>query len=138
MPFTTGLLPMRPYQREIALAVLNSVFARRGLTFSFEISRQGGKNELSAQLELLLLTLHISEPQKLIKCSPTFKPQTIISMQRLKERLNDTGFSRAWKSEGGCIMRLGSARAVFLSADNSANVVGNTTHLCWKLMSLRM
>ena len=51
-----ALRRLRPYQQEIALAILDSVFARKGLTFSVEIARQGGKNELSAQLELLLLT----------------------------------------------------------------------------------
>jgi len=120
---------LRPYQKEVALAILDSVFNRKGLTFSVEIARQGGKNELSAQLELLLLTLFIAKPQNLIKCAPTFKPQTIISMMRLKDRLNDAGFSGIWSAELGYIIRLGSARAVFLSADEHANVVGNTAHL---------
>jgi len=65
---------LRPYQREIAAAVLDSVFGKKGLTFSVEIARQGGKNELSAQLELLLLSLFMAEPKNLVKCSPTFKP----------------------------------------------------------------
>jgi len=120
---------LRPYQREVAKAILGSVFGRKGLTFSVEIARQGGKNELSAQLELLLLTLYMAEPQNLIKCSPTFKPQTVISMMRLKDRLNDVGFSGIWAVELGYIIRLGHARAIFLSADKSANVVGNTAHL---------
>jgi len=120
---------LRPYQREVALAILDSVFNKKGLTLSVEIARQGGKNELSAQLELLLLTLYMAEPRNLIKCSPTFKPQTVISMMRLKDRLNDAGFSGIWTGELGYIIRLGNARAVFLSADESANVVGNTAHL---------
>ncbi|MFC2072972.1 hypothetical protein ACFLUU_09830 [Chloroflexota bacterium] len=120
---------LRPYQGEVALAVLDSVFGRKGLTFSVEIARQGGKNELSAQLELLLLTLYMAEPQNLVKCSPTFKPQTVISMTRLKDRLNDAGFDGIWLTELGYIIRLGSARAVFLSADESANVVGHTAHI---------
>jgi hypothetical protein len=120
---------LRPYQREIALAILNSVFGRKGLTISVEIARQGGKNELSAQLELLLLTLYMAEPQKLIKCSPTFKPQTIISMTRLKDRLDEAGFDGIWHAELGYILKLGNARAIFLSADESANVVGNTAHI---------
>ena len=124
-----GLRQLRPYQREVALAILDSVFGRKGLTFSVEIARQGGKNELSAQLELLLLTLYIVEPQNLVKCSPTFKPQTVISMLRLKDRLNDAGFGDFWGSELGYIIRLGNARAIFLSADESANVVGNTAHI---------
>ncbi len=120
---------LRPYQREVAQAILDSVFSRKGLTFSVEIARQGGKNELSAQLELLLLTLYMAEPRNLVKCSPTFKPQTVISMMRLKERLNDAGFGGIWIAELGYIIRLGNARAIFLSADESANVVGNTAHL---------
>jgi len=121
---------LRPYQREVALAILDSVFGKKGLTFSVEIARQGGKNELSAQLELLLLTLFMaSAPKNLIKCAPTFKPQTVISMTRLKDRLNDAGFTGIWTAELGYIIRLGNARAVFLSADESANVVGNTAHI---------
>jgi len=120
---------LRPYQREVALAVWDSVFSRKGLTFSVEIARQGGKNELSAQLELLLLTLYMAEPQNLVKCSPTFKPQTVISMTRLKDRLNDAAFDGIWVAELGYIIRLGNARAIFLSADESANVVGHTAHI---------
>jgi len=126
-PLTPRIL--RPYQREVALAILDSVFGKKGLTFSVEIARQGGKNELSAQLELLLMTLHMTQPKNLIKCSPTFKPQAIISMMRLKDRLNDAGFSGIWQSELGYIIRLVNARQLFLSADETANVVGNTAHI---------
>ena len=120
---------LRPYQLEIGAAVLDSVFGGKGLTFCVEIARQGGKNELSAQLELLLLTLFMAESRNLVKCSPTFKPQTVISMTRLKDRLNDAGYGGDWASELGYIIRLRFARAVFLSADESANVVGHTAHI---------
>lgn len=123
------MIQLRPYQLEIARAIADSVVHRRGLTFSVEIARQGGKNELSAQLEVLLLTLFFTRGGNAIKCSPTFKPQTVISMIRLKERLNDWGYARVWKAEMGYILRLGSARQIFLSADESANVVGNTAHI---------
>lgn len=125
----TVINQLRPYQQEVAAAILDSVFGKKGLTFSVEIARQGGKNELSAQIELLLLTLHMGESKNLIKCSPTFKPQTVISMRRLKDRLNDAGFSGIWETELGYIVRLGNARAIFLSAEETANVVGNTAHL---------
>jgi len=124
-----SLNKLRPYQREVASAVLDSVFKGKGLTFSVEMARQGGKNELSAQLELLLLTLYMTQSQNLVKCAPTFKPQTVISMMRLKDRLNDAGFSGIWTPELGYIIRLGNARAIFLSADESSNVVGNTAHI---------
>jgi hypothetical protein len=120
---------LRPYQMEVAKAVTDSVLNRKGMTFSVEIARQGGKNELSAQLEVLLLTLFISRGGNAIKCSPTFKPQTVISMMRLKERLNDWGYAGVWITEMNYIVRLGNARQIFLSADESANVVGNTAHI---------
>ncbi|MEE8373138.1 MAG: hypothetical protein V3R87_05455 [Dehalococcoidia bacterium] len=123
------MVELRPYQLEVARAVLDSIQGRKGLTFSVEIARQGGKNELSAQIEVLLLTLFIAKGGNAIKCSPTFKPQTIISMMRLQERLNDWGFGDIWRTEMGYIVRLGNARQIFLSADESANVVGNTAHL---------
>jgi len=123
------MIKLRPYQKAIATAIIDSVQRRRGLTFSVEIARQGGKNELSAQIEVLLLTLHMSSGGNLIKCSPTFKPQTVISMQRLKDRLNDWGYAGVFHSELGYIICLGEARAIFLSADESANVVGNTAHI---------
>jgi hypothetical protein len=123
------MIQLRPYQAEVAAAILDSILKRKGLTFSVEIARQGGKNELSAQLEVLLLTLFITKGGNTVKCSPTFKPQTVISMMRLKERLNDWGYAGVWRTEMNYIVRLGSARLVFLSADESANVVGNTAHI---------
>ncbi len=123
------MIQLRPYQFDVARAVMDSVMNRKGITFTVEIARQGGKNELSAQLEVLILTLFMAKGGNAIKCSPTFKPQTIISMMRLKERLNDWGFAGIWRAEMGYILRLGNARQVFLSADESANVVGNTAHL---------
>jgi hypothetical protein len=108
---------------------MDSVRNRRGLTFTVEISRQGGKNELSAQLELLLLTLNLARGGDLIKGSPTFRPQALISLRRLRERLEQAGFRGLWALEGGYALRLGRARQVFLSAEESANVVGHTAHI---------
>ena len=50
-------------------------------------------------------------------------------MARLKERLNDAGFSGLWQPESGHIVRLGKARQIFLSAEPNANIVGNTAHI---------
>lgn len=120
---------LRPYQQEVARAVLNSIQEKRGLTFSVEIARQGGKNELSAQLEVLLMTMFMGKGGNSIKCAPTFKPQTIISMMRLKERLDDFGFADIWTSEMGYIIKLGAARQIFLSAEESSSVVGHTADI---------
>jgi len=120
---------MFSYQLGIANTILDSVNSRKGLTFSVEIARQGGKNEISAQLEFSLLLMAVEKPYNLIKCSPTFIPQALISMRRLKDRLNDAYLWGTWESEKGHIIKFGAARAIFLSADESANVVGNTAHL---------
>ena len=120
---------LRPYQQEAGRAVLDSVRRRRGLTFTVEIARQGGKNELSAQLELLLLTLAMSDGGKLVKAAPTFKPQALLSLQRLRDRLNDAGMAGLWRLENGNTVRLGRGQETFLSADPAANVVGATADL---------
>ena len=120
---------LRPYQMEIARAVIHSVVNNQGLTFTVEIARQGGKNELSAHLELLLLTLHMAKGGNIIKCSPTFKPQTIISLERLKQRLDDFGFAGIYRTCLGYMVELGSARVIFLSAEESSSVVGHTADI---------
>jgi hypothetical protein len=120
---------LRPYQAEAGNAIWESVNQHKGLTITVEIARQGGKNELSAQLEAWILFKHAEENANLIKCSPTFKPQTITSMLRLKEKLNAEGWEGEWQSEMGYMIRFGACRAIFLSAEESANVVGNTAHL---------
>jgi hypothetical protein len=124
-----AMIKLRPYQQEVAKAILDSVQNHKGLTFSVEIARQGGKNELSAIIELTLLTLYMAKGGHAIKASPTFKPQTIISMVRLKQRLDEYGFAGTWQSEMGYIIRLGEARQVFLSADQSSSVVGHTADI---------
>mgnify|MGYP005849443063 CR=1 FL=1 len=120
---------LRPYQAEVGRAVLDSVLHRRGLTFSVEMARQGGKNELSAQLELLLLVLNAARGGDLVKAAPTFVPQVLISLHRLRERIRDARLEGACRMEAGHILRLGRARQVFLSADTSAHIVGTTAHL---------
>lgn len=122
-------MKLRPYQAEVAKAVVDSVLNNKGLTFSVEMARQGGKNELSAHLEVLLLTIFMAKGGNAVKGSPTFKPQTVISMMRLKERLDDFGFSGIWTAEMGYIIKLGNARQVFLSAEETASVVGHTADI---------
>jgi hypothetical protein len=122
-------MKLRPYQLEVARAAMESIQGGMGLAFSVEIARQGGKNELSAHLEVLLLTLYMAAGGNVIKCSPTFKPQTIISMERLKKRLDDFGFDGIYHPQMGYIVQLGSAKAIFLSAEGSSSVVGHTADI---------
>jgi Terminase RNaseH-like domain len=120
---------LRPYQLEVARAVMDSIQKGMGLTFSVEIARQGGKNELSAHLEVLLLTLYMARGGNIVKCSPTFKPQTVISMERLKQRLDDFGFDGIYRPQMGYIVQLGNSKVVFLSAEGSSSVVGHTADI---------
>jgi hypothetical protein len=122
-------MKLRPYQVEVARAVTESIRKGMGLTFSVEIARQGGKNELSAHLEVLLLTLYMARGGNIIKCSPTFKPQTVISMERLKQRLDDFGFDGIYRPQMGYILQVGNAKAIFLSAEGSSSVVGHTADI---------
>jgi len=122
-------MELRPYQLEVARAAMDSIQKGTGLTFSVEIARQGGKNELSAHLEVLLLTLYMARGGTIIKCSPTFKPQTIVSMERLKQRLDDFGFDGIYRPQMGYIVQLGNAKVVFLSAEGSSSVVGHTADI---------
>jgi len=128
MPFTWRR-PLRPYQLEAGRAVLDSVFGRRGLTISVMTARQGGKNELSAQLEVLLLTAHMLVDAEAVKCAPAFDPQCRISLRRLWSRLQEAGLTPWAALEDGRAVRLGRARQVFLSAEPGSNVVGHTASI---------
>ena len=120
---------LRPYQRETALAVLDSVFGKKGLTFSVEIARQGGKNELSAQLEAYLLNLFQRAGGFMVKVAPTYRPQLINSKLRLEATLENEWNGGKWRGREGYMIFLGKAGCVFLSADRRAQVVGATASL---------
>ena len=126
---SVGLPRLRPYQIEAGRAILDSVMGRRGLTFTVVMARQAGKNELSAQVELLLLIKHVQRAVDGIKCAPTFEPQGRISLRRLWSRLVQAGLEPLAAREDGYVVRLGRARQLFLSAEPSANVMGHTAGL---------
>ncbi len=123
------LPPLRLYQREAGRAIVSSVLEGRGLTITVVMARQAGKNELSAQVELLLLLRHARRPVDAIKCAPTFEPQGRVSLHRLWDRILQAGLESLARREEGRAVRLGRARQLFLSAEPSANVVGHTAGL---------
>ena len=53
----------------------------------------------------------------------------MISLRRLRDCLDGSEFAGDYVLEAGHIVRLGQARVIFLSANDNANVVGNTAHL---------
>ncbi len=120
---------LRPYQIEPGRAILDSVLRRKGLSFSVEIARQGGKNELSVQLEALLLTLNLMKNVDSVKCAPSFEPQARISLRRLWTRINEAGLTAIAGIDAGHAVRIGRARTLFMSADPESNVAGHTAQL---------
>jgi hypothetical protein len=123
-----ALPPLRPYQAAAMRAIIASIRVGAGRTFSVMVARQGGKNELSAQIELLLLLANPRHDREAVKCAPTFRPQGRVSLRRLWSRVEAAGLRRLAAVEAGHIVRLGRARQVFLSAEPSANVAGHTCH----------
>lgn len=130
-PFSRYVLarPLRGYQLEPARAILQSILHGEGETFVVMMSRQAGKNELSAQIEAYLLNLFQRAGGQIVKASPTFKPQTVNSLIRLADRLQNPWNARSYRKQEGYIVALGAARSMFFSAHPDANVVGATASI---------
>jgi hypothetical protein len=124
--------PLRPYQAEIARAIVSAALSGSGRTLTVMMARQTGKNELSAQVEAYLLNLHRLAGGTLIKAAPTLRPQALISRQRLLQVL-DNGLNQGRIRICQDTVELGRARAKFLSGAPSSNVVGSTADLLLEL-----
>ena len=121
---------LRPYQVQIALAIKNSILNHLGLTFVIILPRQSGKNELQAHLFAWLLFRYAHTGGRIVSVSPTFKPQTLINMGRVKSSLNACIGSRGrWKSSKGYLYQFGNAELQFFSGEPRANVLGATADL---------
>lgn len=131
--------PLYPYQCEVAEAIVDSIANGCGRVFTVMMSRQSGKNQLSAILEAYLLTCMKSGT--IVKAAPTFTPQITHSRLRLLSML-DTPLTREriWQSQGhiiGLAPQADSAllhahagpRVMFFSAGAESNVVGATADL---------
>ena len=126
--------PLRPYQLEPARAILRSVREGLGLSFTVMFARQAGKNELSAQVECLLMNRYQRTPgAPLVKVASTFRPQAITSITRLERCLENPLNRGRWTRERGYMLRLGEARALFFSAAPGASVVGATASVLLEL-----
>ena len=75
---------LRPYQRQIAHAIKDSILHNLGLTFVVILPRQSGKNELQSHLFAWLLFRYAATGRRIVSVSPTFKPQTTNNMDRVK------------------------------------------------------
>jgi hypothetical protein len=125
-----GAMDMRPYQLEPAKAIIESITKKQGLTIVLVISRQGGKDEMLANLVSYLLNLYAHREVGIVYVNPTYKPQTINAIMRLENRLKANLLTRAfWKKRSDFMRIIGSAVVSFLSGDKQANVVGAVASL---------
>lgn len=122
-------MPLRPYQAEVARAVLDAIDEGRGHALTVLMPRQSGKNQLSAHLEAYLLTRRERRGGSLVKCAPTFRPQVLISIDRLLRALDNPVTRGQARRRDGHVVELGKARIAFYSAEPGANVVGGTASL---------
>ncbi len=120
--------PLHQYQIEPAIAILDSVLHGGGRTFTVMMSRQAGKNELSAQIEAYLLIRHQHLGGSLVKAAPTFRPQILNSLRRLETTLGNELSGKEWRRRDGSI-ELGRARIDFFSGERGSHVVGATASL---------
>lgn len=130
--------PLYDYQVEAAHAILYSIEHNLGWIITVMMSRQSGKNQLSAVLEAFLL---FSLGQgTIVKAAPTFNPQVINSRRRLLSILENPFCSkRIWTSyaqvglsptaDARQVRRHVGPSVMFYSADPDSNVVGATADL---------
>ncbi len=121
--------PLRRYQAEILRTIARSVLAHDGQEYVVTMSRQAGKNELSAHLETYLLNRYRTRGGQIVKCAPTFAPQCVNSIVRLVKCLSNDWNRATWSSQLGYIIKLGLASVQFLSAHPSAAVLGATADI---------
>ena len=120
---------LRPYQLAPLQAIYTSIKHKAGLTFTVMFARQMGKNELSAHLECYLLNRYQQRGGTIIKTAPTYQPQVVNSKLRLLQTLNNPLNRLDWWSRDGYQIGLGNARALFISGNPEAQVVGLTASL---------
>jgi hypothetical protein len=127
-----GQVRLRPYQVEAADAVIQSIFKKDGDTFVWKFARQSGKDETLTALYQYLLTVLAHRDVSVVAAAPTFRPQTMVSMQRLDTRLSrNIALQKEWRRSQRHVFRIRNAHLLFYSASANANVVGATA---WPLL----
>lgn len=125
-------VPLYAYQAEWANYILEVIRQGRNETIVIEMSRQSGKNEASAQMEVALLATMGKRGGEIVKCAPTHQPQIINSKMRFSargEQVNKKLPFIRFKPKEGYMYRCKNAGISFFSADPKASVVGATASL---------
>ncbi|MCI0779088.1 MAG: hypothetical protein J4N32_03645 [Chloroflexi bacterium] len=111
---------LAPYQTEIAHAVLDSVLHERGLTITVEMARGAGAREIAAQLEVLLLGLHVNESVRLLHVGPAHRHPDADRLARHLRAGAASGLTWVY----GNRVRLGRAEVCFLTPEEAAAAHG--------------
>jgi len=128
------------YQIEVADAILYSALQGLGWLFVIMITRQAGKNEISAFVEqyILLYGWYYGTKVSGVKFAPVYKPQLQASMDRLEgaDAADSGGLAgsiasrKLWKKSDGYKYHIGKPRLTnqmtFLSINPNANVASQT------------
>lgn len=124
-----------PWQIDVCKGIEKLVHLSRtkqcqpGLEAVVVVSRQGGKNELSARSQARLLCRYSSESLCIVRAAPTAKPQLHISKLRLRGMFKTPLLQGLDRWEEGYICYVNNAHICFLSAEANANRVGHTASL---------
>lgn len=123
-------ITLRPYQAEPARAIIRDARRAAGNTFTVLMSRQAGKNELSAWIEKVLLIANMARVGAVgVKTAPTLRPQLHNSIRRLRAHLDAAGLRGTYGLEDGHLLTLGAAAWNFLSASPGSSVLGATASI---------
>jgi hypothetical protein len=123
-------LHLRAYQQEVARAIVTSIIDGLGLTFVVIFPRQSGKNELQAHIETYLLVYYASQDRDIVKVSPTWRPQSLNALRRLKAVLGKNSFTHnRYRIQSGYICSFDTSRITFLSGTPQSHVLGATASL---------
>ena len=128
------------YQIEIADAIIYSALNGLGWFFVVMVTRQAGKNEISAFIQqyILLYGYLFKKPVSGVKFAPVIKPQVIASMQRLEGAATEDSGGLAgsvitkgrWTKSEGYNYHMGPKRDsnkwTFLSINPNADVASQT------------
>ena len=125
-------MPLREYQKTWARQIYAAGMARDNQTIVVEMSRQSGKNETAAQLEVALLAANAGRGGDIVKTAPTWKPQIVNSKRRFEARARQARRRLSFlnfRGTQGYIVECGAASIQFLSASPTADVVGATASI---------
>ncbi len=133
--------PLRGFQAEIIKKVEEFVRSHNGGVMTIMCPRQIGKNDMAAVLQRrhLLFNQYNDYMSTWIRTAPTYKPQIVNSMKRLRELMkldpknrigHPTFEGKKLYKEQGYIWRVGNSSVEFLSSGPNANVVGATASEC--------